>query len=97
MDDINRYRNHSGWRAYKALKGNSGVLRYAYGDDFILIVFRKADEVYVYNHQVTGKSEVETMKRMAASGIDLSTFIAQNVHDKYAHKRPFDFFMTAET
>ena len=92
MEDFGRYKHHQGWKAYKSVKPNSGIVRYALGDDFILIVFKGSDSAYIYNYQVTGTSEVEEMKGLAIRGEGLSSFISKHVHDKFAGDRPLDFF-----
>jgi hypothetical protein len=70
---------------YKNLSGNSGVLEYETGEDFIKIKFRDGD-VYLYNYSVTGRDNVEQMKELAIEGRGLSTFISRYVRDDYAVK-----------
>lgn len=84
MDDISRYRKDIQWKSYKALHGNAGIARYAFGDDFILIVFQQGREVYVYNDQVSGKSNIEKMKKLADEGKGLSGFISRSRELDYA-------------
>jgi len=88
----NRYKKHNGWNLYKAVSKDPGVDRYAVGKDFILVLFKEGDIVYVYNYQVTGRREVEEMKQRAVNGVGLSGFISTHVHDKYADKIPLAFF-----
>ena len=72
-------------KPYKNLSGNSGVAAYEIGEDFIKVKFRDGD-VYLYNYSVTGMDNVERMKKLAAEGKGLSTFISRHVKDDYASK-----------
>lgn len=70
---------------YGNLSGDSGVVAYENGSDSIMVQF--ADGMaYVYTYASAGRGNVETMKRLAASGRGLSTFIVQNVRKRYARK-----------
>jgi len=70
---------------YRDLTGDSGVLAYETGDDYIKIRFRGGD-IYLYTNAITGQRNIEQMKRLAAKGRGLSTFISQHVKDRYAAK-----------
>ena len=72
-------------KPYRNLNGNSGVLAWEAGKDFIKIRFRGGD-VYLYTHSVTGQRHVEQMKKLAAEGKGLSTYISQHVKEKYTEK-----------
>jgi len=64
----------------------SGVKRYAIGDDFIWLDFGSA-EVYLYTHAVTGKEAVEQMKMFASIGMKLTSFLnVSGVKNRYAKK-----------
>ena len=67
---------------YKNLNGNSGALRYKYGDDYITIMFRDGS-VYNYTYASTGKMNVEQMKKLAQKGKGLTTFINKYVKGKF--------------
>ena len=70
---------------YGNLSGNSGVVAYAIGSDFIEVKF--ADGVsYIYTHASAGRHNVERMKALARSGRGLSTFIVHNVRKAYASR-----------
>ena len=69
---------------YKNEKGNSGVTAFQVGREYITVVFD--DTVYTYNYAETGIKHVEKMKMLAKAGEGLSTYISQNVKDKYATK-----------
>lgn len=58
---------------------------YALGPDFILVEFRTHD-LYRYDDTAPGRATVLTMKRLAAAGRGLATFINQHVRDRYAEK-----------
>lgn len=63
--------------AYLNLHGASGVTSYEIGPDFISVTFRSG-QAYRYTHAITGRVEVEHMKRLAVAGRGLSTFISRN-------------------
>jgi hypothetical protein len=68
---------------YKNLDGNSGVVAYEAGVDFIKVQFA-GGVVYLYNNTTSGKNHVEQMKALAARGRGLSTYISTVVKDRYA-------------
>lgn len=70
---------------YKNLAGNSGVVAYEIGSDFIKVEFR-GGSIYLYNYHSAGKENIERMKELAMAGKGLSTFISQVVREKYASK-----------
>jgi hypothetical protein len=70
---------------YKNLDGNSGVLAYELGEDYIIVQFT-GGVVYLYNNKVTGKHNIERMKALAIRGRGLSTYISTIVKDRYALK-----------
>jgi hypothetical protein len=70
---------------YKDLKGNSGVVAYEIGDRSIIVEFRHHDR-YVYDYSRPGHDHVETMKKLAREGRDLSTYISKNVRKQFARK-----------
>ncbi|WP_223845585.1 hypothetical protein [Flavobacterium selenitireducens] len=66
-------------KRYNANNRNSGVVAYEFGPDYIRLLFRDSAEVYTYSHRSAGKSNVEQMKRLAAEGHGLTTFVTRNV------------------
>ena len=68
---------------YRNLGGNSGVLSYELGDDFIRVTFLDGEE-YLYNYESAGRNLIEQMKRLARRGKGLNAFIMKNVYDDYA-------------
>lgn len=70
---------------YADLDRDSGVSAYAFGRDFILVEFRSHD-LYRYDYRAPGRAAVQTMKRLAAAGRGLATFINRHVRDRYAEK-----------
>ncbi|MES2692247.1 MAG: hypothetical protein V4773_02160 [Verrucomicrobiota bacterium] len=73
------------YQPYRSRHPNPGIVRYALGPDYILIEFRSGDR-YRYDHTAPGRSDVQSMKKLAASGTGLTTFINQNVRDNYSAK-----------
>lgn len=76
--DVKRYANRS---------GNSGVVAYEIGPDFIQVKFQDG-RVYAYTYAKPGASQVEAMKALAASGKGLSTYISQEVKTNFESKHP---------
>ncbi len=70
-------------RRYEDRHGNSGVVAFRSGSDFIDVEFHDGKQ-YRYTHQVPGQTEVEAMKQLAASGQNLATFINRVVRDRFA-------------
>jgi hypothetical protein len=71
---------------YANLSGNSGVEAYEVGESFIKVRFNTISTVYVYDYSKPGVRPVEEMKRLAAHGRGLATYIAQEVREDYARK-----------
>lgn len=70
---------------YRDVRGDSGVVAYQPGPDFIKVQFKHGG-TYVYDHASTGKFHVERMKALAASGEGLSAFISKFVKENYARR-----------
>jgi hypothetical protein len=64
--------------------GDSGVLAYTVGDDFIKVRFRHSPKIYVYDRVKPGPLHVGKMKKLAATGKNLSTYISQHVKENYS-------------
>ena len=72
-------------KKYGNIHGNSGVIAYETGTDFIRICFQ-GNETYLYNEIKPGKAKVDQMKLLAEKGQGLSTFISQYVKNQYYKK-----------
>lgn len=70
---------------YRNLGGDSGVVEYEIGMDFIKVRFEKSHKVYVYDYDSAGKGKIEQMKTLAKSGTGLNTFINKKVRKSYSH------------
>jgi hypothetical protein len=71
---------------YNDRSGSSGILYYQIGKDFIEIKFKtEPSAVYVYTNKLSGKKHIDAMKKLAARGEGLSTYIAQHpeVRDRF--------------
>ena len=86
-DDIREKENSivNGMKEYKNRAGNSGIISYDYGLDWIHVQFEDGD-VYEYNYEVTGELDVEEMKRLADHGVGLNSFINRFVRNYYSRK-----------
>lgn len=69
---------------YKNIAGNSGVIAYDTGPDFLIVEFINGS-VYRYDYGSNGKEVIEGMKLLAEAGQGLSTFISRYVRD-YAER-----------
>ncbi len=70
---------------YKNEHGDSGVVSFELGSDYIKIQF-KSPIVYVYTHKKPGQDHVEKMKKLALDGRGLATYISQNVNENFEYK-----------
>jgi hypothetical protein len=64
-------------KTYKDMGGDSGVIAYDYGDNWMRIQFRHGG-TYEYLSSVIGTMHLSEMKRLADSGDGLGTYI--NTH-----------------
>ena len=72
-------------KKYTDITGESGVTAYQESENFIAVEFNH-ESVYLYTYTSAGKTAVEQMKKLAAAGKGLSTYISQKVKDKYETK-----------
>ena len=68
-------------QTYRNKSGESGVIAYEIGDDYIDVKFKSG--VYRYSYHSAGKTNVEKMKKLAKSGEGLNAFINVNVKYDY--------------
>ena len=75
---------------YKNLGGDSNVISYEIGDEFIDVQFNPSPVFsytnYKYTYGSTGDSNVEAMKELAQKGEGLSEFINEHVKTNYSKK-----------
>ena len=72
-------------KPYANLGGNSGVVAYENGPDFIKVQFSDGS-IYPYTYASAGADNIECMKQLAESGHGLNSFINTNVRNLYAAK-----------
>ena len=70
---------------YRNLSGRAGVIAYEAGPDHIIVKFNDG-ATYLYTYSATGENHVEEMKRMAQKGEGLTTYINQNIRERYQRK-----------
>jgi hypothetical protein len=70
---------------YRGIDGDSGVIGYENGSDFIRVQFSDSS-VYLYTYASAGSNNIEEMKRLAVAGDGLNAFINKNVRKRYAKK-----------
>ena len=70
---------------YKNLGGNSAVIAYEIGSDFIKVQFHDG-WIYTYNDESAGHENIEYMKTLASAGRGLNGFISTVVKEQYVSK-----------
>ena len=70
---------------YKNLDGNSGIVGYEIGEDFIRVQF-SGGSIYLYTYASAGAHNVEQMKQLARNGKGLNAFINRFVRKDYERK-----------
>lgn len=65
--------------------GDSGVVAFRLYDDAIAVQFRNGD-IYLYDEFRPGELDVQQMQQAARVGSGLSTYISQNVRERFARK-----------
>lgn len=72
-------------RRYRNLSGDSGVVAYEIGQDWIKVKFVDGG-IYLYTYDSAGAIRVEAMKGLAIAGRGLSTYISRHVGKAYAYR-----------
>ena len=71
---------------YGNLNGNSNVVAFELGGDYIVVRFRPGRWTeYTYTYASAGSSAVETMKALARQGYGLNSYISTH-KPGYSHK-----------
>ena len=70
---------------YKNINGDSGVYAYETSPTSITVQF-SSGWFYLYNYGSAGTANIETMKRLAAQGDGLNSFINKNAKNSYVRK-----------
>ena len=73
---------------YKSQSGDSGVISYELVQGGIILEFKHAKHRYLYDSASPGLIHVNAMRRLAAAGKGLTTYVSREVHEKYARKIP---------
>ncbi len=74
-----------GWSTYTDIDGDSGVVAYQAGPDHIWVRFESGTE-YQYTEATAGSDVIDEMKRLAAAGDGLNSYISRD-GVTYAQKR----------
>ncbi len=70
---------------YKDIDGDSGVIAYECGTDYIRVQF-STGATYLYTYESAGSHNIEQMKVLARSGNGLNAYINTHVRKMYARK-----------
>jgi hypothetical protein len=68
---------------YRDVSGDSGVSAYETGPQSITVRFKDGG-TYLYDASIPGKRFVTAMKKRAAEGKGLATYINRHVRERYA-------------
>ncbi len=71
---------------YKNLGGNSNIIAFELGDDYIDVQFNKG-MIYRYSYISAGILKVNEMKRLALQGHGLNSYIMRNARINYEFKK----------
>jgi hypothetical protein len=64
-------------KRYGDIDGDSGILAYDYGDDWVKVQF-KGGRTYEYQASKIGPAHISTMKKLADRGDGLNAYIMNN-------------------
>jgi len=70
---------------YKSTGRDTGVVAFEIGDDYIKVKF-KDGSIYLYTTKSTGAAAIYNMKVLAKKGAGLTTYINQNVRERFQAK-----------
>ena len=68
---------------YRNSRGDSGVLAYETGVDYIRVKFSGTSRIYTYSYRKAGSVHVEHMKELARRGSGLNSYINRYVKNLY--------------
>lgn len=73
-------------QTYKNLNGQSGVVAYQVGHDYIIVQFREGRHLfYRYTQSSAGAPAIDRMKQLAQEGVGLNSFISsKSTRPQYA-------------
>ena len=71
---MNNSEGGNNMQIYDNLGGNSGIVAFSIGPDYILVQFKKGNP-YCYSYSSAGREKVENMKRLALQGHGLHSYI----------------------
>lgn len=74
--------NNKNMILYKNLGGNTDIHAFLTGTDYIDVQF-DGGKVYRYSYYSAGKDKVEQMKKLAAQGQGLNSYITKNARKDY--------------
>lgn len=81
-----KFKKEISMQPYANHHGNSGVVSFESGNNFIKIRFKSSPVVYVYTFALPGRMHVEEMKKLASDGRGLATYISKNIKTNFDHK-----------
>lgn len=68
---------------YKDIDNDSGIYSYEISSESIKIWFKSGGKPYIYSYKSAGQTHVEKMKKLAATGNGLNSYIMKNVRNNF--------------
>lgn len=68
---------------YKDIDNNSGIYSYEINSESITVWFKSGGKAYTYSYKSAGRHHVENMKKLAATGNGLNSYIMKNVRSDF--------------
>lgn len=68
---------------YENNGGNSGVVAFSIGNDYIEVQFKGNPKTYKYSYKSAGIDKVECMKKLALDGKGLNSYIMRYAKDDF--------------
>jgi hypothetical protein len=70
-------------KPYANRGGNSNVLSYEIGNDFVAVNFKGTSKTYVYSYLSAGSLNVDRAKQLAEAGSGLNSYIMLNMKNDF--------------
>lgn len=70
-------------QAYGNRSGRSGVVAYALAADAVHVLFAHDDKRYVYGLPLADTAQLDEMRRLAATGRGLSSFVSRHFREPF--------------
>jgi hypothetical protein len=72
-------------QTYRNIDGDSGIVSYEYGSDWIIVKFKNG-RTYKYTYSSAGTTNIKRMKILADQSNGLNSFISRVVKKRYLRR-----------